>query len=220
MRMRDELDEPFADAEFVEAFGRRGRRGWSPGRLAMVTVLQMAENLSDRAAVQRPVTCQPSRSSTRVAAAGYWAEAHRPAQLSAAANLCRGAGQAMLRAAVHLAELAIPPWPDRTAPVEQWRAWLSSIWSDNAFSTDGDRCRPRPRRAGAGRHRRPRAAVTPDSPGCSGHGPLRNPAPKGLQREGKRAAGCRPVCSIAPSGCSAANWETSSGGCPRPPGRG
>jgi hypothetical protein len=41
MRVRDELGGLFADAEFAAAFGRRGRRGWSPGRLAMVTVLQM-----------------------------------------------------------------------------------------------------------------------------------------------------------------------------------
>jgi transposase len=53
MRVRDDLGGLFADAEFAEAFGRRDRRGWSPGRLAMVTVLQMAENLTDRAAVQR-----------------------------------------------------------------------------------------------------------------------------------------------------------------------
>ncbi|MER6076290.1 transposase [Streptomyces sp. NPDC001817] len=53
MRVRDKLGELFADAEFTEAFGTRGRPGWSPGRLAMVTVLQMAENLSDRAAAHR-----------------------------------------------------------------------------------------------------------------------------------------------------------------------
>jgi transposase/IS5 family transposase len=53
MRVRDELGELFADAEFTGAFGVRGRPGWSPGRLAMVTVLQMAENLTDRAAAHR-----------------------------------------------------------------------------------------------------------------------------------------------------------------------
>jgi hypothetical protein len=53
MRVRDELGEVFADAEFAEAFGVRGRRGWSPGRLALVTVLQMAEGLTDRGAAAR-----------------------------------------------------------------------------------------------------------------------------------------------------------------------
>jgi hypothetical protein len=50
---RDELGELFADAEFAEAFGSRGRPGWSPGQLALVTVLQFAENLTDRAAAHR-----------------------------------------------------------------------------------------------------------------------------------------------------------------------
>jgi len=53
MRVRDELGELFADAEFAQAFGVRGRPGWSPGRLALVTVLQMAEDLTDRAAAHR-----------------------------------------------------------------------------------------------------------------------------------------------------------------------
>ncbi len=39
MRVRDELGELFADEGFAEAFGVRGRPGWSPGRLALVTVL-------------------------------------------------------------------------------------------------------------------------------------------------------------------------------------
>ncbi len=46
--VRDRLGELFPDAEFVAAFGVRGRPGWSPGRLALVTVLQMVENLTDR----------------------------------------------------------------------------------------------------------------------------------------------------------------------------
>ena len=50
--IRDRLGELFPDAEFAEAFGVRGRPGWSPGRLALVTVLQMAENLTDRQAAE------------------------------------------------------------------------------------------------------------------------------------------------------------------------
>ena len=45
--VRDELAELFADEQFVQAFGVRGRPGWSPGRLALITALQMAENLTD-----------------------------------------------------------------------------------------------------------------------------------------------------------------------------
>jgi len=50
--VRDELGEVFADAEFVEAFADRGPEGWSPGRLLLITVLQMAENLTDRQAAE------------------------------------------------------------------------------------------------------------------------------------------------------------------------
>lgn len=50
MRVRDELGEVFADERFGGLFGVRGRPGISPGALAMVTVLQFAENLSDRQA--------------------------------------------------------------------------------------------------------------------------------------------------------------------------
>src|SRR4051794_30499456 len=50
--IRDRLGELFPDAEFAAAFGARGRPGWSPGRLALVTVLQMAENLTDRQAAE------------------------------------------------------------------------------------------------------------------------------------------------------------------------
>ncbi|MER7194837.1 lantibiotic dehydratase family protein [Streptomyces flaveolus] len=48
-------------------------------------------------------------------------------------SLYEAAGQAMLRAAVHTAEPIMPPWPAATAPVEQWRAWLSTVWSDTDF---------------------------------------------------------------------------------------
>jgi hypothetical protein len=53
MQVRDELGEVFEDAEFAEAFGARGKPGCSTGRLALVTVLQMVEDLTDRGAAHR-----------------------------------------------------------------------------------------------------------------------------------------------------------------------
>jgi transposase len=50
MRVRDALGEVFADDQFAAAFGVRGRPGEAPGLLALVTVLQFAENLTDRQA--------------------------------------------------------------------------------------------------------------------------------------------------------------------------
>jgi transposase len=50
--VRDRFGELFADAEFASAFRVTGPRGWSPGRLALVTVFQMAENLTDRQAAE------------------------------------------------------------------------------------------------------------------------------------------------------------------------
>jgi IS5 family transposase len=56
VRVRDELGEVFADEVFAGAFGREGRPGWSPGRLALITVLQRVENLTDRQAAQAVAT--------------------------------------------------------------------------------------------------------------------------------------------------------------------
>jgi Transposase domain (DUF772) len=50
--VRDELGELFADEQFASAFADRGTPGWSPGRLALVTALQMVENLTDRQATE------------------------------------------------------------------------------------------------------------------------------------------------------------------------
>src|ERR1700729_1192232 len=50
--MRDRLGQWLADEEVAAACGARGRRGWAPSRLAVVTVLQMAENLTDRQAAE------------------------------------------------------------------------------------------------------------------------------------------------------------------------
>ncbi len=48
----DRLGRWLADEAFAAAFGVRGRPGWSPSRLALVTVLQRAEKLTDRLAAE------------------------------------------------------------------------------------------------------------------------------------------------------------------------
>ncbi|MFJ4686197.1 transposase [Streptomyces sp. NPDC088789] len=50
MRIRDSLGPLFLDEEFRAAFGVRGRPGISPARLALVSILQFAENPTDRQA--------------------------------------------------------------------------------------------------------------------------------------------------------------------------
>jgi transposase len=50
--IRDRLGQWLADEDFAAAFGIRGRPGWAPSRLALVTVLQRAEKLTDRLAAE------------------------------------------------------------------------------------------------------------------------------------------------------------------------
>ena len=45
MRMRDELGTFYIDEEFVSLFPLRGQPAYSPWRLALVSVMQYAENL-------------------------------------------------------------------------------------------------------------------------------------------------------------------------------
>ena len=52
VQVRDRLGEWLADEEFAAAFGIRGRPGWSPSRLARVTILQRAERLTGRQAAE------------------------------------------------------------------------------------------------------------------------------------------------------------------------
>ena len=52
MRLRDELDSIYADASFATLFPRRGQPAASPWRLALATVFQFAEGLSDREAAE------------------------------------------------------------------------------------------------------------------------------------------------------------------------
>jgi hypothetical protein len=50
IRARDELGSWYEDAGFSAVYGVRGKPGISPAQLAMVTVLQFTENLTDRQA--------------------------------------------------------------------------------------------------------------------------------------------------------------------------
>lgn len=50
IRIRDELGELFSDADFVGLYPSRGKPAWSPARLALGSVMQFAEGLSDRQA--------------------------------------------------------------------------------------------------------------------------------------------------------------------------
>ncbi len=50
IRIRDALGALFEDAQFTELFAVRGRPAVSPAPLALVSVLQFAEGLSDRQA--------------------------------------------------------------------------------------------------------------------------------------------------------------------------
>ncbi|MFZ0119279.1 MAG: transposase [Pseudonocardiaceae bacterium] len=50
--VRDKLGEWLADEQFAGAYGVRGKPGWPPSRLALVTIFQKAENLTDRQAAE------------------------------------------------------------------------------------------------------------------------------------------------------------------------
>src|SRR5438552_651876 len=52
MHLRDALGAIYEDADFADLFPKRGRAAEAPWRLAMVTVLQALENLSDRQAAE------------------------------------------------------------------------------------------------------------------------------------------------------------------------
>ena len=50
--VRDRLGEWLSDEQFAGAYGVRGKPGWPPSRLALVTIFQEAENLTDRQAAE------------------------------------------------------------------------------------------------------------------------------------------------------------------------
>ena len=50
--VRDKLGEWLSDEQFAGAYGVRGKPGWPPARLALVTIFQLAEDLTDRQAAE------------------------------------------------------------------------------------------------------------------------------------------------------------------------
>ena len=52
MHLRDALGSIYEDADFAHLFPKRGRAAEAPWRLALVTVFQALENLSDRQAAE------------------------------------------------------------------------------------------------------------------------------------------------------------------------
>lgn len=52
LKMRHELGIFYDDADFAELFPTRGQSAFSPWRLALITVMQFAEGLSDRQAAE------------------------------------------------------------------------------------------------------------------------------------------------------------------------
>ncbi|MCD0168969.1 transposase [Deinococcus sp. 23YEL01] len=48
LRFRDEFGSLFTDQDFVQLYPRRGQPAFSPSQLALVTLVQFAENLTDR----------------------------------------------------------------------------------------------------------------------------------------------------------------------------
>ena len=52
LSIADVLGPIYADAQFTDLFPRRGQPAEAPARLALATVLQFVENLSDRRAAE------------------------------------------------------------------------------------------------------------------------------------------------------------------------
>src|SRR5215210_3036262 len=52
LRMHDELGRLYADRDFAALFPTRGQPAFAPAQLALVTLMQFAENLSDRQAAE------------------------------------------------------------------------------------------------------------------------------------------------------------------------
>src|ERR671939_633451 len=80
LKLRDELGTVFADADFADLFPERGQPGLAPWRLALVTLLQFREDLSDRRAAEAGrARGAPARQAARGVPGPRAAQGARPA---------------------------------------------------------------------------------------------------------------------------------------------
>jgi transposase len=72
IRIRDELGVLFRDEDFAAGFSAQGRPALSPARLALVSILQFGEGLSDRQAARGRASADRLEVRARVGADRRW----------------------------------------------------------------------------------------------------------------------------------------------------
>lgn len=105
VRLRDTLGVPFQDEAFAALFAVRGRPAEAPGRLALVSVLQFAEGLTDRLA------------EADLVAPGGWQRTNSTIVLAQIRSLHRlELACETLRAALEAIAACAPDWLRQVAP--------------------------------------------------------------------------------------------------------
>lgn len=125
MRMRDELGAIYEDEAFSHLFPSRGKPGEAPWRLALVTIFQFAENLSDRQAADavrgRTIVRGSSHSDERRTSVRCW----RLPVLVLVIALLGGCGRDSASCAGRTWDLRTPPSRADVGmpPGREWVAW-------------------------------------------------------------------------------------------------
>lgn len=105
VRLRDTLGVPFQDEAFAALFAVRGRPAEAPGRLALVSVLQFTEGLTDRLA------------EADLVAPGGWQRTNSTIVLAQIRSLHRlELACETLRAALEAIAACAPDWLRQVAP--------------------------------------------------------------------------------------------------------
>ncbi|MEU5894480.1 hypothetical protein ABZ835_48120 [Streptomyces sp. NPDC047461] len=93
MWVRDRLDGLFTDGDFTDWYPADGRRGLSPAQLVLVSVLQYAENLTDRQAADAVRGLQISLEAARNKLASLDRLARNRNPVSLGMSIIHGEGQ-------------------------------------------------------------------------------------------------------------------------------